>query len=55
MTRNVLLGGVLGLGVALVLSPFIVAFQDQFGQLVMAAAGGILAWLWERRGPASGQ
>ena len=32
------------------LSPIIVAFQDQLGQLVMAAAGGGSAWLWERRG-----
>jgi len=55
VTRNVLLGGVVGLGVALVLSPFIVVFQDQLGQLVMAAAGGILVWLWERRGAASGE
>lgn len=49
-----MLGGVLGLAIALVLSPFIVAFQDQMGQLVMAAAGGLLVWLWERRGPTSG-
>jgi hypothetical protein len=54
LTRNVLLGGVMGLAVALVLSPIIVIFQDQMGQLVMAAAGGILVWLWERRGPTTG-
>lgn len=54
MTRNVLLGAVLGLAVALLLSPIIVVFQDQLGQIAMAAAGGILVWLWERRGPTTG-
>lgn len=54
MTRNVVLGAVLGLAVALVLSPFVLPFQDQMGQLVMAAAGGFLVWLWERRGRTSG-
>lgn len=54
VTRNVLLGGVLGLAVALLLSPIVVPFQDQLGQGVMAVAGGILAWWWERRGEASG-
>lgn len=55
MTRNVLLGGVLGLAVALLFSPIIVVFQDQMGQLLMAVAGGLLVWLWERRGPSTGR
>jgi len=54
MTRTVLIGAVLGLAVALVLSPIIGAFQDQLGQLVMTAAGGVSAWLWERRGSVTG-
>jgi len=54
VTRNVLMGAVLGLGVALVLSPIIVIFQDQTAQLIMAAAGGASVWLWERRGGTEG-
>lgn len=50
MTRNVLLGAVLGLAVALLLSPIIAAFRDQLGQIAMAAVGGAVVWWWEQRG-----
>lgn len=51
MTRNVVIGGVLGLAVALLLSPIFLPFQTFEGQLAMAAGGGSLVWLWERRKP----
>ena len=54
MTRNVVLGGVTGLAVALLLSPIIAPFQGQLGQLAMTAVGGMLVWLWERRGAKTG-
>jgi hypothetical protein len=48
VTRDVVVGAVLGLALALILSPVLVVFQHVEGQLVMAAVGGAIAWLRER-------